>query len=265
MVAIRFTTAFDERSEFLNSVHLSQRSVESCLIASRTANSKQQTANSKQQTANSKQQTANSKQRIRFEALASFRSSPVCNFHSILTCPNPAVYCLLITVCCSLMPTAYIGLGSNLGDRAGNLLLGIRGLMDSGLTVSRLSHIYETEPVETYAQPSFLNMVGELNGETLPPPAELMELLLQVELSLGRTRDRAKGPRTIDLDLLLCDEVVCDTPRLTLPHPRLHQRRFVLVPFAEIAPNLVHPVLNNTMINLLKALDDVSEVKLWKP
>jgi 2-amino-4-hydroxy-6-hydroxymethyldihydropteridine diphosphokinase len=162
-------------------------------------------------------------------------------------------------------PTAYIGLGSNLGDRAGNLLLGIRGLMSAGLSVSRLSHIYETEPVETYAQPSFLNMVGKLDGETLPPPAELMELLLQVELSLGRTRDRAKGPRTIDLDLLVYGEITCETPLLTLPHPRLHRRRFVLAPLAELAPNLLHPALDNTIIHLLGALDDDSGVKLWSP
>jgi 2-amino-4-hydroxy-6-hydroxymethyldihydropteridine diphosphokinase len=108
-------------------------------------------------------------------------------------------------------------------------------------------------------------MVGKLDGETLPPPAELMELLLQVELSLGRTRDRAKGPRTIDLDLLVYGEITCETPLLTLPHPRLHRRRFVLAPLAELAPNLLHPALDNTIIHLLGALDDDSGVKLWSP
>ena len=160
---------------------------------------------------------------------------------------------------------AYIGLGSNLGDRAGNLLLGIRGMFEGGLGVSRISQIYETEPVATFAQPTFLNMVVELRAVALPPPEELMALLLQVEESLGRTRAKAKGPRTIDLDLLLYGNKTRDTQLLTLPHPRLHQRRFVLVPLAELASELVHPKLNKTMTELLEALEDKSEVKPWTP
>src|SRR6266550_846028 len=147
----------------------------------------------------------------------------------------------------------YMGLGSNLGDRAGNLLLGIRGILEAGFEVSRLSQIYETEPVETFAQPLFLNMVAELRGDALPPPEELMARLLQVEVSLGRTRDKAKGPRTIDLDLLLYGNQTRNTSLLTLPHPRLQQRRFVLVPLAELAPLLVHPTLNKTITELLEA------------
>jgi 2-amino-4-hydroxy-6-hydroxymethyldihydropteridine diphosphokinase len=160
---------------------------------------------------------------------------------------------------------AYIGLGSNLGDRAGNLLLGIRGMLDAGLEVSRLSQIYEAEPVDTFAQPRFLNMVAELEGTRLLRPEELMARLLQVELSRGRTRDMAKGPRTIDLDLLLYGNETCDTQLLTIPHPRLHHRRFVLVPLAELAPALVHPTLNKTMSELLEGLKDDSEVKQWSP
>jgi 2-amino-4-hydroxy-6-hydroxymethyldihydropteridine diphosphokinase len=159
----------------------------------------------------------------------------------------------------------YIGLGSNLGDRAGNLLMGIRGMLDSALDVSRLSQIYETEPVETFAQPAFLNMVAELRADALPPPEEVMERLLRVEQSLGRTRDKAKGPRIIDLDLLLYGNETRDTESLTLPHPRLHHRRFVLVPLAELASQLVHPTLNQTMTQLLEALEDESEVKPWCP
>ena len=158
---------------------------------------------------------------------------------------------------------AFIGLGSNLGDRAGNLLLGVRGMLDAGLEVSRLSQIYETEPVETFPQAKFLNQVAELSLSRLPSPAEVMTRLLRVEQSLGRVRDEAKGPRTIDLDLLLYGNETSDSELLTLPHPRLHLRRFVLVPLVELAPNLVHPTLNQTMAELLAALEDVSEVKVW--
>jgi 2-amino-4-hydroxy-6-hydroxymethyldihydropteridine diphosphokinase len=160
---------------------------------------------------------------------------------------------------------AYISLGSNLGDRAGNLLLALRAMMNAGLQVTRLSQIYEAEPVETFAQPSFLNMVAELNGDTSPRPDELMERLSQVEHSLGRIRDLAKAPRTIDLDLLLYGNETRDTQLLTLPHPRLEHRRFVLVPMAELSPALVHPTLNMTISELLEALDDSSAVKPWTP
>jgi len=160
---------------------------------------------------------------------------------------------------------AYISLGSNLGDRAGNLLLGVRGMLDANLEVIRLSQIYETEAVETFAQPAFLNMVAELRGNTLPRPEELMARLLRIEYSLGRTRDADMAPRTIDLDLLFYANEVSDTQFLTLPHPRLHRRRFVLVPLNELAPTLVHPKLNKTVSELLEELGDDSDVKLWRP
>lgn len=160
---------------------------------------------------------------------------------------------------------AYVGLGSNLGDRAGNLLLAIRGMLDTGLQISRFSQIFETEPVETFAQPLFLNMVAELRGDTLPAAEEVMARLLQVEHSLGRKRDKAKGPRTIDLDLLLYGDETYETELLTVPHPRLHQRRFVLVPLAQLAPKLQHPVLHRTISELLQETADTSEVKLWFP
>lgn len=160
---------------------------------------------------------------------------------------------------------AYVSLGSNLGDRAGNLLLGLRGMLDAGLEVTRLSQIYETEPVETFAQPAFLNMVAELRVGALSRPEEVMAWLLQVEQSLGRTRELAKGPRIIDLDLLLYRNETSDTQFLTLPHPQFHRRRFVLVPLAELASQLVHPTLNKTINELLEALDDVSEVRPWSP
>src|SRR5213079_1969909 len=151
---------------------------------------------------------------------------------------------------------AYVSLGSNLGDRAGHLLLAIRGMMDAGLEVVRLSSIYETEPVETFAQPSFLNMLAKLQGTTLPPPEQLMARLLRVEYALGRTREVPLGPRTIDLDLLFYKDETRATEFLTLPHPRLHQRRFVLEPLAELAPNLEHPTLQKTISELLKEIED---------
>jgi 2-amino-4-hydroxy-6-hydroxymethyldihydropteridine diphosphokinase len=160
---------------------------------------------------------------------------------------------------------AYVSLGSNLGDRAGNLLKGLRGMMEAQLEVLRLSQIYETEPVETFAQPAFLNMVAELRGNTLPRPEEVMARLLRVEYSLGRTREIAMAPRSIDLDLLLYRNETSDTQFLTLPHPRLHKRRFVLAPLAEIAPRLVPPTLNKTVSQLLKELEDDSQVRVWNP
>src|SRR4026207_2372398 len=145
-----------------------------------------------------------------------------------------------------MIQNAYVGLGSNLGDRAGYLLLAVRGMLDAGLDVIRLSSIYETEPVEYEEQPAFLNMVAELRGSTLPSPDQMLARVLRIEDALGRKRDVRMGPRTIDLDLLLFKDQVSDTEFLTLPHPRLHSRRFVLVPLAELVPNLVHPVLGKS-------------------
>ncbi len=159
---------------------------------------------------------------------------------------------------------AYVSLGSNLGDRAGNLLLGIRGMLEAEFVVTRLSQIYETEPVDTFPQPLFLNMVAELSVSDLSAD-DALGRLLEIEAALGRTRELAKAPRTIDLDLLFCGDKTSDTSRLQLPHPRLHQRRFVLVPLVELASGLVHPILNKTVAELLETVSDQSRVELWKP
>jgi len=164
----------------------------------------------------------------------------------------------------SSIANAYVGLGSNLGDRAGNLLLAVRGMMEASLEVTRLSTIYETEPVETFAQPTFLNMVAELKGNTLPSPEQLLGRLLRIEYTLGRTREVPLGPRTIDLDLLFYRDEKRATEFLMLPHPRLHQRRFVLEPLAELCPNLIHPDLGLTISELLKESTDTAEVKRWR-
>ena len=159
---------------------------------------------------------------------------------------------------------AYVSLGSNLGDRSGNLLLAVRGMMAAALCVTRLSSIYETEPVSEIEQTAFLNMVVEV-GAPLPPAEQMMARLLRIEYLLGRTREVKDGPRTIDLDLLLYGEVENHTEFLTLPHPRMHERGFVLKPLAEIAPKVVHPTLKQTAAKLLEMLEDQSEVKRWCP
>ena len=160
---------------------------------------------------------------------------------------------------------AYVGMGSNLGDRAGNLLLGVRGMMEAGLRVISLSSVYETEPVGVEdEQPAYLNMAAELCAP-LPPPAELLALLLRIEHALGRRRDRPLAARTLDLDLLLYGDMQTETAALTLPHPRLHLRRFALAPLAELAPDASHPVLGKTIAELLASTGDDSHVKLWKP
>ncbi len=170
-------------------------------------------------------------------------------------------------------PRAYIGLGSNLGDRAGHLLLAVRGLLDAGLPVARLSSIYETEPVGVpTAQLLFLNMVAELafdhgasKAGALPTPAQLLARLLRIEYQLGRRREQPLAPRTIDLDLLLYGDASSNTEYLTLPHPRLHLRRFVLAPLCELAPEALHPTLKQSFAALLSGLADTANVRQWTP
>jgi len=159
---------------------------------------------------------------------------------------------------------AYIGLGSNLGDRAGNLLLAARGLMEAGLHVSRLSAIYETEPVEVSEQASYLNMVAEVDIANTTP-TQLLARLLRIEYLLGRRHKFLQAPRTADLDLLFYGDTHIDTEYLKIPHKRLHQRRFVLTPLCELAPHLVHPVEKKTVRELFDALEDNSKVVRWNP
>lgn len=160
---------------------------------------------------------------------------------------------------------AYVGMGSNLGDRAGNLLLGVRGMMSASLRVLRISSVYETEPVGVFEeQPAYLNAVAEL-GPPLPRPEELLARLLKIEYALGRRRTRANAARTLDLDLLLHCDARTDTQLLTLPHPRMHERRFVLAPLCELVPDARHPILKKTFAQLLADTNDRPRVKLWKP
>jgi len=162
-------------------------------------------------------------------------------------------------------PFAYVGLGSNLGDRSGNLLLAVRSMMNAGLRVVRLSSIYETAPVDVIEQPMFFNMVAELKTRPLPSPEEMLARLLRIEFALGRRRQQPRGARIIDLDLLLYGDALSETEFLTLPHPRLHLRRFALTPLVELAPDYLHPTLHRTFRNLLADVADDASVRLWQP
>lgn len=160
--------------------------------------------------------------------------------------------------------TAYIGLGSNLGDRAGNLLLAVRGLMEASFYVAKLSGIYETEPVGVEDADNFLNMVAEIRASHVTG-SQMMARLLRIEYLLGRREKTEKKPRNIDLDLLFYGSDRCESAFLALPHPRLHLRNFVLVPLSEIAPGFVHPVLHKDIRTLLAESGDRSRVARWNP
>ncbi|HUO61558.1 MAG TPA: 2-amino-4-hydroxy-6-hydroxymethyldihydropteridine diphosphokinase [Candidatus Acidoferrales bacterium] len=164
--------------------------------------------------------------------------------------------------------TVYISLGSNVGDRETSLSEAVRRLSALG-TVSHVSSLYETEPVEFLNQPWFLNCVVELQTEKMP--RNLLSAVLEIERAMGRRRTVAKGPRTIDLDLLLFGSSVIDTPQLTVPHPSMHERRFVLEPLAEIAPDVRHPSLRRSAREMLSVLPKGSptvrrfSAKSWPP
>lgn len=160
------------------------------------------------------------------------------------------------------MTTAYIGLGSNLGDRMATLRTAVLRLESLG-RIAGISSLYETEPVGYLEQPPFLNAVVALDTELAP--GELLSALLRIERDLGRKRSFPNAPRTLDLDLLLVDDLVLDIPELTLPHPRLHERAFVLVPLAELAPEMVHPGSGQTVCELVRPLPDAGGVEVYAP
>ena len=160
------------------------------------------------------------------------------------------------------MATAYIGLGSNLGDRMATLRSAVQRLQTLG-RITRVSSLYETEPVGYLDQPRFLNAVVAL--ETALAPVDLLRALLGIERELGRTRSFPNAPRALDLDLLLVDDVTLETAELNLPHPRLHDRAFVLVPLADLAPEMVHPESGQTVREMLRALPDQSGVEGYAP
>jgi 2-amino-4-hydroxy-6-hydroxymethyldihydropteridine diphosphokinase len=147
------------------------------------------------------------------------------------------------------MKKTYLSLGSNLGDREKNLITALEKLQERRLRVAKISSIYETEPQDVRGQPWFLNLVAEAETEMLP--MMLLAHIGRVEKSMGRHRQAAKGPRVIDIDILLFGKFVIETAQLVVPHERMTERRFVLEPMVELAPELRHPVLGKSMRELL--------------
>lgn len=162
-----------------------------------------------------------------------------------------------------MKPTqVYIGLGSNLGDRVAHLREAVRRMSDV-LTVERVSNLYVAAPLGYVRHDAFINAVVQASVQL--KPLELLRELQQIERAMGRRIGVEYGPRLIDLDILLFGTMQVETIDLMIPHPRLPQRAFVLKPLAELAPNLMHPVLYYTIGQLLNDADDVGQVQLYTP
>lgn len=162
------------------------------------------------------------------------------------------------------MPTAYLGLGSDLGNRSDWLRRGIQELSAGGLRLGAVSSLYLTEPTDDPDLPWFLNAVAEVLGA--PPPLALLETCMAVEHGCGRRRSTSRlEARTLDIDVLLYDQQVMEAPGLSVPHPRMHERRFVLRPLSEIAPAAVHPPTGKTVQELLRGLTSAERVWLMAP
>ena len=157
------------------------------------------------------------------------------------------------------MISVFLALGSNLGDRDQFLGSGLRGLASKGIDIVRCASVYSTEPREVLDQPWFLNTA--LEATTNLTPAELLRCCLDVEKENQRVRDALKGPRTLDIDIIFYGNQIVSEPDLTIPHPSLSERRFVLAPLAEIAPGFVDPVRGKTVQQLLDECADQSYVR----
>ena len=161
-----------------------------------------------------------------------------------------------------MLRTVFLGLGSNLGNRAANLAQAIAALAAAGVQLVRRSSLYATEPVGFGPQNWFLNCVVAASTELMP--RQLLRVAHEVERSLGRRRSVRNAPRTLDIDILFYGATVVSMPDLEIPHPRIAERRFVLVPLREIAPGVRHPTLKRTISELLAETRDRSEVRLWR-
>ena len=157
----------------------------------------------------------------------------------------------------SVLAVVYLCLGSNLGDRRENLDKAL-DLLEQRLKLKQVSSIYDTEPVGDTDQPRFLNLVCEVH--TMLAPEDLLTLIKGIETRLGRIHGKSNAPRPIDIDILLYDDKVVDTPDLVIPHPRMTERAFVLVPLAEIAPDVKHPVSGKTIRELLQMITETQGV-----
>ena len=158
------------------------------------------------------------------------------------------------------MASVYLSLGSNLGDRAENIYAALRRLR-ARIRLDQVSSLYETDPVGPVDQPWFLNLV--CGGETTLSPEALLRLAKRIEREMGRKEGPRFGPRLIDIDILFYDDLTISTPRLEIPHPRLHERGFTLIPLGEIAPDLVHPLLGTTIRELRDSAASLEEVRLY--
>ena len=156
------------------------------------------------------------------------------------------------------MKRVFLSLGSNLGNRSGNITKALDALASEGIEVRRVSSFYRTEPVEYTQQPWFVNCVAEVSTGLLP--MQLLSAVQQVERSLGRLRTIAKGPRTIDIDILLYENVVVRSAALNIPHVSMAERKFVLVPLRELEAGLRHPVTDRTVLEMLNETADASQV-----
>lgn len=156
----------------------------------------------------------------------------------------------------------YLSIGSNIGDREKNLETAIAALADVKVHVTRVSSFYETEPVDVREQPWFLNCA--VQGETTVPALDLLHSLRGIESQMGSKKLVPKGPRLIDIDILLYGDETIDTPELQVPHPRMVSRKFVLVPLVEITPDLKHPSWSGTAAQVLAKVSDSSEIRRFR-
>lgn len=161
------------------------------------------------------------------------------------------------------MARYFLALGSNLGDREANLTLAVRQLREHGVRVTRSASVYTTEPKEILDQPWFLNTVIEV--ETPLNPEALMRLCLEIESVAGRERAEPNGPRTLDVDVILAEDGVVRSDGVTIPHPRYAERRFVVEPLAELAPDVVDPVQGKTVREIFEDLGDEAVVTRYGP